>query len=143
MAKNAQTIAAKWKRNLIQNKQSIIEGVNAVTESPTMAAARKVDKYASGVQRAVEDGSFVAGCKSVTREAWVQSMLQKGIPNLERGAALAEGKVADFQAQFLPFAEQVSQQIKQMPDSTESDRDARMLANAQKLRQFKMQRRSS
>lgn len=136
-----QQIAAKWKRSSIAAKSSMLEGINNVTESPTAAAARKVDKYAAGCQKAVEDGTFVAGCKSVTLPMWQESMRNKGIPNHERGVTLAENKVADFQTQFQPFVTAAAQTVNNMPDSTESDREEKMLAMIRKLRTFKYQKR--
>lgn len=140
MPVNAQEFVRKWSANLRGSRKAIEAGVQGVQVSPTEKAAQKVDKYVAGVQKAAETGKYQAGLRAVTLESWKQSMLTKGIQRLDSGVTAAEGKVANFAAQFLPFVETVSQQIQAMPDTTESDRDQRMLENVRRLRQFKYQR---
>jgi hypothetical protein len=42
---------------------------------------------------------------------------------------------------FLPFTERVSNEIKGMPNVTDEDRRQRMLANFDKMKQFRYRRR--
>lgn len=103
MALSPQERAAKWGRNLVNAKPSIRAGVEGVTVAPTQKAAEAVDKYAAGCQRAVSDGSFVAGCKRVSLQQWKDLTINKGLNNLDAGVRAGESKVAIFQAKAEPY----------------------------------------
>lgn len=115
MAKNPNTVAQKWSRNLAASTTAITEGVNAVTVSPTIKAAAAQEAYLAGVQRAVADGKWERGLKRVTLEDWKQAMLAKGVSRIASGAAQAVGKMEGFLAEFLPHVEQGQRMLDNMP----------------------------
>jgi len=108
-------IAEKWSRNLGASTASIQAGVDAVTVSPTEKAARAVDNYVSGVQRAVADGKYVAGLRRVSLSDWQQAMKGKGIARIASGAAAARPKMEAFLVEFLPHVEAGQRALESMP----------------------------
>ena len=119
------------------------KGVGSVTESPTARAARKVGKYGAGVQRAIDDGSYVDGCNSVSKEDWIKAAQDKGGANYASGVKFAEDKILDFQTQIAPHRDRVQANVQGMPDDTYEERMARMRANADGLHEFKYRRKRS
>ena len=100
-----QQAASKWQRNLSASTQTISEGVQRVTESPTAAAARNIDRMVAGFQKAAADGKIADGLNSVSLESWKASVLDKGLGRIASGAAAAESKFEHFMSEFLPFLE--------------------------------------
>lgn len=115
MAKSPQQIAQKWQRNLAASTESIRQGVQAVTVSPTERAAAASDRYLAGVQRAVAENKFQSGLARVSLEDWKRSMIEKGIARVASGAAAAENKMQDFMTEFLPHVEAGVRALESMP----------------------------
>lgn len=134
---NPSEAAMAWSRGMLAAGSKIKDGVSRVTESPMAKAAQKAEAYVAGVQQAVQDGRWQAGLLSVSLEDWKQSMLQKGVANMQTGVKAGESKVRDFMQQFLPFAERVAQTVRAMPSDTLEQRLARMVENARQLSQFR------
>lgn len=137
MAKSAREIASRWKTNLSAASAAMTAGVNAVTESPMEKAAQNVDRMVAGVQRAAADGSIARGLQRVSLPAWKDSMIKKAIPRIPSGAASAEPKMEAFLNQLLPHIESGRRQLESMPRGDEAQNDARMLAWAAHMRQFR------
>lgn len=136
-AKNPQTISKKWSNNLQGSTQQITESVQAVTTSPTQLAARKTDVMKARFIAAIDSGKVAAGLNRVTLPDWQHAMIAKGVPRIQQGATEGRPKVETFLTKFLPFAESVSQKIKSMPNATDADRKARMMANFDAMKGFK------
>lgn len=134
---NVNDVVAKWSRNGKASVQSYIAGVQSVTESPTAAAARNIDKYQAGVQEAIESGKLQRGLQRVTKENWIAATVNVGAQRLASGFTKGEQKFQGFMTEFLPFVQGVQQQVKAMPSATPEERDQRMLRAAQLMRQFR------
>lgn len=115
MAKSPQQVADKWARNLGASTQSITQGVQSVTVSPTSKAADRAAAYIAGINRAVQDGKFQAGLRRITLEDWKQSMLSKGVARIASGATAAVPKFAQFMGEFLPHLEAGQRILESMP----------------------------
>lgn len=137
MAINTQKILEKWKRNAGQSTEAFKDGVNGVKVAPTQKAAQNVEKYRAGVMRAIDDGSFVDNLNKVTLADWQQATADKGSRNYQNGISSISPRAAKNMADQQQYAEQVSVEIASMPSLTESDMEARMLANVRKMREFK------
>lgn len=111
----SQQAAANWKNGMANSTAKLTAGVNAVTESPTAKAARRIDAYLAGVQRAVQSGKTQAALNAVTVDQWKTAMLTKGVQRVASGAAAATPKVQAFMDQFLPFLAAGVQQLSSMP----------------------------
>lgn len=137
MPMSPQEIAAKWSRNLVNNKATIRAGIEGVTEAPTARAAAAVDKYAAGCQRAVQDGSFVAGCQRVTLQTWKDLTINKGLNNLDAGVRAAEPKVAIYQGKAAPYFKAASEAAKRVQGSGDAAAHEKMQAVWDVMRQLK------
>jgi len=121
-------VAKKWSRNLGASTESIKAGVNAVTEAPTLKAARQVDQYLAGVSRAVADGKYLAGLRRVTLEDWRKSMIEKGVQRVAAGASAAIPKMEAFLGEFLPYVEAGQRMLESMPRGDIGQNIARAVA---------------
>lgn len=139
--KSASQVAKKWADRMKAATQSMKDGVAAVTVSPTAKAADAVDKWAEGVRRAREEGTYEAGLRAVSNEQWKQAMLNKGIPHVSEGVNLAQPKMERFLGELLNHTEMVKAQLDQMADATPEDRIQKMIRNVELMREFKFKRR--
>jgi len=128
----------KNSKNAVAN---FVAGAMAVKEAPNAKAAKAKGKYLSGVQAAVDSGAYEAGNNSVSLASWQDAMSNKGSKNYPTGIDYAKQKIIDFHAAFDPFRDSVANRVNQMPSDTESERDQKMLANVQGLRQFNYRKR--
>jgi hypothetical protein len=133
--------AAKQIKNAKNAVDAFKLGAQNVKEAPNAKAAKAAQKYLSNVQAAVDNGNYAAGNNSVTLADWQDAMINKGAKNYPTGIDYATQKIIDFHNAFDPYRDQVAASVNQMPDDTESERDAKMLANAQRLRQFNYRKR--
>lgn len=135
---SVQAVLGKWVRNAgsQQAQDSYKAGIASVTEAPGAKAAAAVDKYEAGVMRAVETGKFAQRVGSVTLADWKASA-EANAGKLKDGVKKGERKMQSFLTEYLPFVSGVSAEIQSMPSTTEDDREARMLANVRRLRQFR------
>lgn len=134
-------VALKWKRNLVGATQTIRDGVNAVTTSPTEAAAKRKDAWLAGIQRAAQSGKWEANLRAVTLSEWRDKMINIGIPRISAGADAATPAVEAFMQQLLPKCEQIKQAVKAMPKGTIQDSIARMTKAVTMMSEFKYKRR--
>lgn len=113
--KNPVDVAAKWQQNLSRSTDSIRRGIEAVTESPTASAARSADFWQAQVSAARAKDKFVANLNRVSLQDWKEAMITKGLNRIGTGATAAQGKMAAFMQQFLPYVESVAARVRQMP----------------------------
>lgn len=140
MAKSAADIAAKWSRNVSAATQAYTQGVQAVQTSPMEQAAAHQDAYVAGVQAAAQSGKWAAGLRSVSLQQWKDKTAQLGAQRLASGAAAATPKMQAALQVILPAAQAISDQVKQMPNSTLEDRIARMLFAVRAMAQVRVKK---
>lgn len=119
----------KWQKNTADSTGAYERGVDRVTVSPTAKAADAAPKYAAGVQRAVDDGRYAAGCRAVTLGDWQTAAKQKGKANLATGVRNLSARAKKNITEQLVYAQSVADQIASMPNESESDAKARMDRN--------------
>ena len=143
MAKNARDVMEKWSRNLANSGESMRAGIESVTESPTRKAAASLDNYREGVMRSLDSGKTKAAMEAVTLEDWQEAALEKGVAHATAAARSdrAKNAVLNFQEQFLPFVESVSDKVRKMPKGTLADGIARMVAQVEGVSKFKYTKR--
>lgn len=112
-------VTGKWNRNLTGATQTIKDGVAAMTVNPMEEAAKQKDRYKDGVQKAVDEGRWERGLRSVSVDDWKTKMTTVGVNRISDGAKAAQQKVMDFHAKFQPIMERAKAQIKTMPKGTE------------------------
>lgn len=130
-----QEAATRWKEKLSQAGPTIEAGVKRVQESPGVAAARESAKWETRLREAMP--KWKARLQNLPIEAWREPMLKVGVARVAQGAQEKEHKMVAFLNEFLPYVESVKQKVRSMPSTTPDQRIARMVANAQALRQFK------
>lgn len=118
--------ASKWSRRLQGATEDIRAGIERVTESPGVAAARKRQKWEAGIQASRD--KWERNTRNVTLEDWKSKAIEVGVPRVAAGAAANEDKMAKFAAEFYPHLERGQQQVRQMPDTTPEDRINRAVA---------------
>lgn len=135
MAKDAASAAKKWSQNLASATQAITDGVNAVQQSPTAAAAAQQNVMLNNLQQAVNSGKWAAGLNRVSTQDWKNSMVQKGIPRIASGAQAAQPKMQQFLGQLIPHVAGVVASLP--PRGTPEQNEQRALAMMRGMRQFK------
>lgn len=133
-------IAEKWAGKTAAASGDYQRGVERVSESPGQAAARKVEKYEAGVRDNV--GKWKERVGNVSLSDWQRATVEKGAARYASGAQQAQGKMAEFQREFQPFQERVTQQVRSMPDTTQEQRFQRALAQMKGTAQFRRGRGS-
>lgn len=137
--KNAAQIRENWQRKMNNAGQSMRDGVSNVTENPMEKAAMAEDRWAAGVQRARENGKFRDGVGSVSLSTWKDRYIKKGLPRIAEGVAAAGSVVEAFHAQHQPICEQAHEEARAMK-AAGADGRARMLANFERMSNFRFQR---
>lgn len=135
LRKTPQDATSKWVEKLSAAGPEIEAGINRVTESPGALAAAQRQKWAQRVRETEQKWAERVG--SVTLEDWRSAMKDLGVSRVAAGAQAKQGKYAKFAADFFPFLDQVRQRVRAMPSTTPQQRIARMVANAEAIRQYK------
>lgn len=135
--KNPQSIADKWASKLGAAGQSIKEGVESVTTSPTLKAASRVDAYVNGVQEAATSGRWQRGLQKVSLQDWKDAMINKGLNRITSGATAAKPKFVTFMQKLLPYQDSVVKQLENMPRGGLQENIARAVFMMQKMSEFK------
>ncbi len=132
---NPQQATAKWVQNLSASADRMTSGANAVTKAPGEAAAAAGDKWLQRVT--ASKGKFVANSRAVSLESWKRSYIEIGVPRVAQGAQAKQGKMLDFQTQFLPYLARGLATIDAMPSTTIEDGIARASAMIRYNAKFK------
>lgn len=134
-------VAQKWSDRLSAAGPDMLEGIQGVTTAPGESAAQREDTMRQRLLEALNSGKWREAVRAITLGQWQEAMRIKGVPRATEAARTSKPKMEAFQREFLPFAEQVSAEIRQMPNATQADREARMLANVRRMREFRRTRR--
>ena|SRR5439155_25232191 len=122
------TVADRWVQRLGASTDKIRQGVQAVTTSPTQAAAAAVNTWQQRLADPKTAQKYVASLSRVSTADWQNAMLNKGLNRIASGAAAAHDKFMNFLSQFLPFEANIAQQVRNMPKATLDDRINRAVA---------------
>jgi hypothetical protein len=138
MAKNSQQVAKKWVSKMSGASEAYKQGIESVQRSPGEAAAAAVPRMIQKLMEMHESGELQRRMASVGLAEWKEAAKNKGASRLASGAAAAEGDFANFMSEFLPFVENVKQNLPERGDFNQNMQ--RMLANAEALHKFKRSR---
>lgn len=108
----------RWSERGAASGDRVTAGVNAVTESPMEKAAARKDAWMEGVRRAFNSGKYENNLRAVSLNDWKQAMLKKGVPNMQNGYQQGKAKFQRFMTEWLPYAQQISENVKVMPKGT-------------------------
>ena len=127
MALTAKQVAEKWKKNAANAVGDFKIGVQNVTESPMEKAALQADKMKQNIVKAIDDGSWAAGLRSVTLESWKKKTAEEGSNRYSTGVSLAQPQMESFMNYFLPEVEKIKKAVDAMPSLTLQDNISRMV----------------
>ena len=136
MSRTAQQVVDDWASRMQASQQKMSDGIQGVTESPMEKAAANLDKYKANTAAAVDSGKMARRLRATSLNDWKTAALAK-VSRVGSGAMAAKAKFLKHMANWLPFVASVKAQVRAMPSTTPTDRDARMMANAALLRQYK------
>lgn len=125
---NPADVAAKWSQRLSAATQAVKDGINAVTVSPTVTAAGRLDQYLAGVNAAVSSGRMAAKLQAVSLQSWQQAAITKGVPRIAPGATAAIPKMTAFMSKWLPYEAQLQGVLAGLPRGTLDQNIARAVA---------------
>lgn len=131
------TVAARWVSHIGGAVDKIRQGVQSVTTSPTQAAAAAGNLWQQRVADPATLAKFQRSLGRVSLSDWQNAMINKGIPRIATGASNAKDKFTAFLTQFLPFVNNVANQVRAMPKATLDDRINRAVAQIRGTAQFK------
>lgn len=97
---DATQFAERWSRGLTGAADKIRQSVEAVTDSPTEAAAAQADVWLQNVTNSRE--KYVSGLRSVSLQDWKNATLTKGIPALQNSVSVAKPKVQKAAGVLIP-----------------------------------------
>ena len=103
MAKDAATVAQRWATNLSGATAKIAEGVDAVTVSPGVLAAKQADVWQANTVAAKD--KFKRNVGRMQLGDWQSAMKNKGINRIAQGAQDGVPKMTMFLTSFLPHLE--------------------------------------
>jgi len=121
----AEEFVEKHARRLKASLDDIRRGVERLKESPTVAAAKKLDKMRERWLKAMDEGKIKRGLESVPLDEWKGKFLEKGVPRIPSGVDGAKEKMLKFAGKLLSYQAAGQAKIKEMPDVTLEDSIAR------------------
>lgn len=137
MIPDPQAFADKWSQRTQAAAQDYAQGVATTDKDPTALAQAAGARYIAKVQEAFTSGRWARGLQRSGKAGWQAAVAAKGVNNFSTGVAAARDKVAAKIAPVLQFEKALQAQINAMPNVTDADKNARMLAWVNGMRQFK------
>lgn len=125
---NAQQWAENWVNGMNNAGEKMRRGAQAVTEAPSLRAVDAVNKMRANWIAAIDSGYWTGRMSSVTLDQWRNAYINKGIERIANGVAGARGKVQSYATRAIPIMTNLQNQIRQMPNATNQDAEARVLA---------------
>lgn len=134
--KSPERSAAKYARNAAAAQQDWKEGVEAVTDNPMAKAAAADGKWQTNVSAPDAREKFKRNVGRVSADEW-KTRTTQATGRYAQGVAGAEGKMLKHQQEIAGHMDALRRKIDAMPNVTPADKDARMLAWSQGMRQYR------
>lgn len=131
-----QEVAAKWAQRASAASADYQRGVETTDKDPTSLATANGAAYIAGVQEAYTSGRWARRLQAVGKAGWQQAVLSKGVQNYASGVGASVDKYATAIGPVLNAVKQGQSIVASMPRATAQQRDARMLAFVNHMRQF-------
>lgn len=131
LVQNAQANATNWEH-----------GVLNPSRSPTQAALEAEGKWKSNMMAAINEGRFGKGIRKTSDEEIKETARKVGAAGYSAGVGARESKIARVFNELQPLQQAVSNTIQAMPQDTESQREARLLAARKAMIDVGKRRRS-
>lgn len=132
----ADEVAQAWATGISNKQQKMTDGVNAVKTAPSQAAIAQRQRFVQKMQDPATFDKWERGLRGVTLTAWQNAMTSYGIQRAAQGAQQKQAKVAAAFGPLLSFIDNLRNQVRSMPNVTDADADARMLAWSKGMRGY-------
>lgn len=133
---DASTVASKWVQRTSAASSDYAEGVARTDVDPTQRAIANQARMRQRVIEAIDSGKWAQALQRVGKAGWQQAVASKGVQNFSTGVAAAESKVAAAFGPLLAFEKSLQATVQAMPANTDADRNNRMLAWVNGMRQY-------
>lgn len=112
--------AAKWaeRTGSASAVSAYKAGIQRTTVSPGVKAAAKIDKYAQGVQDALNSGKTLRAFQGIDLGMWQNNAINFGAAAIPSGVKKGTPKMQAHMNDFLPWLAQQVAANAQMPDTT-------------------------
>ncbi len=117
--------------------QDWLDGVKNPTRDPVQAAIKAAPKWKAKMQEAIQKDSWAKKMAKVDSNAIKATAERIGPQGYVNGINARAEKITGAFQRILPKIYSAADAVNAMPDTTEADRDARMLANVKALRAIK------
>jgi hypothetical protein len=133
---DAQSYADKWVTRTSAASQDYAQGVAQTDKDPSALAIAAQARLLSNFQSAVQSGKWANRLRASGKAGWQSAVAAKGVANFQNGVSAARDKVAAAAGPLLAFESNLQRQVSGMPNVTDADREARMLAWTRGMRQY-------
>ena len=127
-------------RKQIERTEGAIEdfkdGVRDCKVDPIAEALKKNDKRKAKLMESFTKKTWENTMSKLNKSDWQNPTLAKA-DNLATGIRASEGKIRNFHTKFEPIRRNIQDAVRAMPDTTESQRDARVIENLKRMRAAK------
>jgi hypothetical protein len=121
-----QQAAQDWANRLSQSTDKMKRGIEAVTESPGVAAARQKEKWLARITESAN--KWATNVAATDLSYWKSQATGIGLQRVGQGAMAKQAKMADFMQGWLPHMDALKQKLASMPSTTYEQRKARAIA---------------
>jgi len=133
---SAQAVASKWVARSSAAATDYGQGVATTDKDPTQLAIAAKSRLLLRVTEAINSGKWEQRLAKIGKSGWQAAVASKGVANYGTGVAAAEQKVATAFGPLLAFEAGLQATVQSMPNLTDTDRNNRMLAWANGMRQY-------
>lgn len=135
----AQDVAAKWTQRTAAAAPDYAKGVANTDKDPTALAIAAGPRLLQNFTAAFNSGKWANGLRRAGKAGWQKAVADKGQTNFSTGVQAAGAKVTEAFTQLLAFEQNLLNNVSSMPNVTDADREARMLAWVRGMRGYSKQ----
>jgi len=128
MIPDAQTALAKYKQRASAAAQDYVTGAQTTDKDPTQLAIAAIPRMRAQIIAAIDTGVVANGLRRSGKQGWLDGVVNKGAANYTTGVQNSDAKFLSAFGKLLTFEAQLQSRILAMPNVTDADRKARMIA---------------
>jgi hypothetical protein len=133
---NASDVVAKWQQRASAASGDYAAGVQNTDKDPTQLAIAAGPRYLQRVTESFNNGKWANGLRRTGKTGWQAAVASKGVNNFVTGINAATDKATQAFTRLLSYETTLQGQINAMPNNTDADREARMLAWVRGMRNY-------
>lgn len=134
---SAEKITKKQVENASRSTESYKDGVMNPRRGAATAALAAAPKRAEAVRISEENKDWEKSMAKVSDDYVKKRAVEIGAPRYAPGIKGAEEKTLKFWRGFKPILDTIEAEVAAMPDVTDADREARMVANVRLMKKAK------